>query len=245
MTEATRARPLPGCPAFRGNGTDITEADFVLVVHDCPCGPAARQSATEVFRYFAEPGPGHDNDVIVTAAVVVPFGSPAARLAHQVSADPSCAQRAGDLLRRQVTACPCTASAECPALDESRLVAALGQATGLAAINPHPAPRQPARRQPAPQGREAPGPMRLINPDDTADDLNLTLLRIAHPEFRFCQYTRGGRGLRWAAVRRNGADPGLYAAVTGDLDELHTALAADQAQARPGPASAARPPRPS
>ena len=80
--------------------------------------------------------------------------------------------------------------------------------------------------------------MRLINPDVTDDDLNLALLQIAYPEFRFWQFTREHR-LRWAAVRRNGADPGLYAAVTGDLSELGAALAGDQAQARPAQQGAA------
>jgi hypothetical protein len=81
--------------------------------------------------------------------------------------------------------------------------------------------------------------MRLINPDVTADDLNLALLQIAYPEFRFWHFTRGEHRLRWAAVRRNGADPGLYAAVTGDLNELGAALAGDQAQARPAQQAAA------
>lgn len=70
--------------------------------------------------------------------------------------------------------------------------------------------------------------MRLTSPmGDTADQVNLILLQIAYPQFWFWRFARGGRRLRWAAVRKNGADPGLYTMVTADLDELAAALAAD------------------
>lgn len=61
---------------------------------------------------------------------------------------------------------------------------------------------------------------------DTADEVNLILLQIAYPQFWFWWFARGGRRRRrWAAVRKNGADPGLYAVVTADLDGLAAALA--------------------
>jgi hypothetical protein len=175
---------------------------------------------------------------VVTALFVVPSGSPAAPLAHQVSTGPCCPRRAGDLLRRHLIGCPCTGAAECPAPDQAMLRAALEHAAGSAAV-PSP-PRAPAPGQ-APARRpdkQAPGTMRPTTPpDDTADEVNLTLLRIAYPQFWFWRFARGGRHrLRWTAVRKNGADPGLYAVVTADLSELAAALAADA-----GPAAGPHP----
>lgn len=156
MTTDHRARPLPGCPARRGDGADVNVAEFFLVVHDCPCGPAARPSATEVFGFFGLPDPEQENDVVVTASVVMPSGLPAARLAHQVSNDPPGTQRAADVLRRHVTACPCTASAECPALGQARLLAALQHPAGAPAVTPPSRARHPARHRPAPQRHRHP-----------------------------------------------------------------------------------------
>ena len=193
MTTDHQARPLPGCPARRGDGADVSVADFFLVVHDCPGGPGARPSATEVFGFFGLPDPAHENDVVVTASVVVPSGSPAARLAHQVSNDPPGTQRAGDLLRRHVTGCPCTAPVECPALDQAMLLAALNHAAGAPAMTPPsraPAPGPAAARTPA---NQAPGTMRLPDPmGGTADQVNLVLLQIAYPQFWFWQNAHGG-----------------------------------------------------
>jgi hypothetical protein len=39
----------PSCPARQGKGTDISAADFTLVVHDCETGPDGQPTATEVF----------------------------------------------------------------------------------------------------------------------------------------------------------------------------------------------------
>lgn len=54
--------------------------------------------------------------------------------------------------------------------------------------------------------------------------MNLVLLRIAYPEFRFSQCERRSR-LRWVAVRKDSAREGVHTVVTGDLDELQAALA--------------------
>lgn len=78
---------------------------------------------------------------------------------------------------------------------------------------------------------------RLINPPvDEDDDINLALLRIAFPGFWFSRYIRGRR-LRWVAVRKNGAVPGLHSLVTDDLAELCAVLLQDAAgliSCRPG-----------
>jgi hypothetical protein len=68
------------------------------------------------------------------------------------------------------------------------------------------------------------------------DEMNLALLVVAYPAFKFSWYLHPSREPRWAAVRKNAADPGLYAVVTPDLNELHAALTtAGIAAARPGP----------
>jgi hypothetical protein len=54
--------------------------------------------------------------------------------------------------------------------------------------------------------------------------MNLALLVVAYPAFMFSWYQHPSREPRWAAVRKNAADPGLYALVTPDLSELHAAL---------------------
>jgi hypothetical protein len=124
------ARPLPGCPARRGKGADTTTADFVLVADDCISGPDGQPTVTEVFGYFRLPGEEHDDDVLLTAGLEVPAGSPAAAMAHGVSADPGRTRTAGMLLRRNVARCPCAARGDCPALDEARLLEALEHAAG-------------------------------------------------------------------------------------------------------------------
>jgi hypothetical protein len=55
-------------------------------------------------------------------------------------------------------------------------------------------------------------------------EMNLALLVVAYPAFTFSWYPHPSREPRWAAVRKNAADPGLYALVTPDLSELHAAL---------------------
>jgi hypothetical protein len=68
--------------------------------------------------------------------------------------------------------------------------------------------------------------------------MDLTLLMTAFPAFTITCYPHGWREPRWEAVRRNPADPGLYAVITPDLAELHailatTELAAPEPSTRP------------
>jgi hypothetical protein len=67
--------------------------------------------------------------------------------------------------------------------------------------------------------------MRLITErrEEILADFHLTLLRIAHPEFRFTAELRPPGRYHWVAVRRNLA-AGLHTVVTGDLDELLAVL---------------------
>lgn len=127
MAERNSRRPLPGCPAQHGKGTDISAADFILVVHDCECDRDGRPTTTEAFGYFRLPGDEHENDVLLTAGFEVPVGSPIARMAHQVSADTTGAliHIVGTMLRGNVAHCPCADKAECPALNEIRLLEAM------------------------------------------------------------------------------------------------------------------------
>jgi hypothetical protein len=70
----------------------------------------------------------------------VPIDSPVARLARLIGADPTgeLSRKVGDLLRANVTACPCTPCDECPALSESRLIEGMERA---AALSPNDRPR--------------------------------------------------------------------------------------------------------
>jgi hypothetical protein len=54
--------------------------------------------------------------------------------------------------------------------------------------------------------------------------MNLGLLSITFPEFRFGYQPRGLLTPRWVAVRKDTRTPGLHTAVTDDLDELLVAL---------------------
>ena len=60
----------------------------------------------------------------------------------------------------------------------------------------------------------------------SSDEMNLALLVVAYPAFAFSWHPHAWREPRWAAVRKNAADPGLYAVVTPDLGELHATLTA-------------------
>jgi hypothetical protein len=59
---------------------------------------------------------------------------------------------------------------------------------------------------------------------DADQQLNLALLRIAYPAFRFSYFIRRSQ-LRWVAVRKDATGSGLHTIVTPDLDELQAALA--------------------
>jgi hypothetical protein len=75
--------------------------------------------------------------------------------------------------------------------------------------------------------------------------MNLALLVLAYPAFAFSWYPHAWREPRWAAVRKNAADPGLYALVTPDLGELHATLtAAGIERASPGPQAGPGEPEP-
>lgn len=124
----------PDCPAQKGQGTDIVAADFALAVRDEPDlvgGPV-----TQIAGYFCLPGQVRQKDLavngLVTAVVVVPAGSPAARAARQVRGDPALLARAGDTLRTAVAACHCRAEAQCPVLNAAGLRLALNTATASA-----------------------------------------------------------------------------------------------------------------
>ena len=58
---------------------------------------------------------------------------------------------------------------------------------------------------------------------DAGQQLNLVLLRIAYPAFRFSHFMRGAQ-LRWVAVRKDSTYGGVHTIVTPDLDELQAAL---------------------
>jgi hypothetical protein len=107
MTAIGQTRPLPGCPAWQGKGTEISTAGFTLVVQDCERGSDGRPTATEIFGYFQLPEQDAD-DLLQTASIVVPAGSPIAQMAHQISASPdgTLAQQAGAMLRGNVAGCP-------------------------------------------------------------------------------------------------------------------------------------------
>jgi len=128
-----RTDPLLRCPARLGNGADIRVADFTFVVEDCDTGPDGRPTVTEVFGYFRQPGDEDDDHGMETASIVVPVGSPIARIAHQVGADPKgrLTQKTAAMLRGNVIRCSCTTRAECPALSESSLLLAMEHALGL------------------------------------------------------------------------------------------------------------------
>ena len=130
MTRPAAIWPCPGCPARHGNGADLSAASFILVVEDCERSPAGYPISTEVFGYFRLPGAAHDNDVVLTAGLLVPVGSPIARLAHHVSASPDGALtgKVRDVLRANVARCPGPPCQDCPALDEVSLVEAIRRA---------------------------------------------------------------------------------------------------------------------
>lgn len=76
--------------------------------------------------------------------------------------------------------------------------------------------------------------MRVITERDgeILADFHLTMLRVAHPEFRFTAEPRPPGGLRWVAVRRNLA-AGLHTVVTGDLGELLAVIGQPDLPGRP------------
>jgi hypothetical protein len=59
-----------------------------------------------------------------------------------------------------------------------------------------------------------------------ASELDVGLLMLAYPQFVITAVP-GRRRVRWEVVRRNSADPGLYAVITDSLAEAYTAMAVD------------------
>jgi hypothetical protein len=58
----------------------------------------------------------------------------------------------------------------------------------------------------------------------------IPLLAMAYPEFIISEPGPGRNGPTWAIIRKNPAQPGLYAAVTPDLGELSDILALHASQ---------------
>jgi hypothetical protein len=58
----------------------------------------------------------------------------------------------------------------------------------------------------------------------------IPLLAMAYLEFSIGQSSRGRNGPAWTVIRKDPTQPGLYAAVTPDLDELRDILARHAAQ---------------
>ena len=74
-----------------------------------------------------------------------------------------------------------------------------------------------------------------------ADEMNLGLLMIAYPQFAVTALAWPGRSRwRWQVVRRNAADPGLYAIITPDLTEAYQAIAAGSPPGVPAPVATLR-----
>jgi hypothetical protein len=121
----TTGRPLPGCPARHGQGTDLATATFTLVAEDTGIGTG--RPSTEIFAFFHAPGQPED-DLIQAPCFDVPATSPVARLARMTAASPRRTRAAGDYLRTRITTCPCTTPA-CPLTDDITLLHAIEHAT--------------------------------------------------------------------------------------------------------------------
>jgi hypothetical protein len=127
-TSPARARrPLLGCPAIAGQGTDIGAARFTLIAEDCERGSDGQPSLTEVFGYWQLPGQDSE-DLVHADGFTVPSRSPAALTARKVAASRRRTRIAGELLRAAVIACPCTLPAGCPAYDGIALLDAIEHA---------------------------------------------------------------------------------------------------------------------
>jgi hypothetical protein len=84
------------------------------------------------------------------------------------------------------------------------------------------------------QGADQPFRHMSANSDASPDQLaascpdispGIPLLALAYPEFSIGQSSRGRHGPAWTVIRKDPAQPGLYAAVTPDLAELRAILA--------------------
>lgn len=128
------ARPLAGCPARSGDDLFSVEgAEFVFCAEDCR---NAGEPVTEVFGFFCRPGwrdDPLDEDMVQTAGLEVPAGSPLSRMAHKAGT-PAGISLMARKLRRVIAQCPCADAARCAALDELNLVAAIEHAARRAGL---------------------------------------------------------------------------------------------------------------
>ncbi len=126
----TASVPPRRCPARHGQGADIRNSYFMLVVNDSCTGPDGQPARTEIFGFFRREGEEHDDDALMTACLEVPAGSPVAVLARQVGTGwkGRRIRRVARTLRRNIEQCPCSPGADCPALDEVRLFEAIEHA---------------------------------------------------------------------------------------------------------------------
>jgi hypothetical protein len=68
-------------------------------------------------------------------------------------------------------------------------------------------------------------PREALGPAASKLEPGIRLLALAYPEFSIGQSSRGRHGPAWTVIRKDPAQPGLYAAVTPDLAELRDILA--------------------
>jgi hypothetical protein len=118
MTAAPAARrPLPGCPAIAGQGTDLDTARFTLVAEDCERGPDGRWTMTEVFGWYQAPGQD-SGDLIHVDGFAVPIGTPVALMAHRAARSRRRTRIVGNVLRESISTCRCAGTGDCPAYDD-------------------------------------------------------------------------------------------------------------------------------
>lgn len=131
-TAANAVKPGFRCPALYGNSTvDMRLAEFTFVVEpDCVDGVDELHAVVEVFGFFCQPSEDPDNDLLQTGCLAVPPGSPIARIVGKVNAVSETVGLIEDILRANIAACPCNTAAECPALNDVRLLEAMEIAAG-------------------------------------------------------------------------------------------------------------------
>jgi hypothetical protein len=117
-------RPLPSCPARIGAGTAMRTAQFTFVAESY----SGRE--TELFGFWRKRGDDVAEDIVQTADLAVPCGSPIAVLGERAAASRRKIRRVDASLRANVAHCPCAIASECPALDEVSLLRATEEAVG-------------------------------------------------------------------------------------------------------------------
>jgi hypothetical protein len=117
-------QPPPSCPARVGAGTDMKTAQFTFVAESY----SGRE--TELFGFWRKPCDDVAEDIVQTADLAVPCGSPIAVLGERVAANGRKVGRVDAILRANVARCPCAIVSACPALDEMSLLRAVEDADG-------------------------------------------------------------------------------------------------------------------